>query len=400
MKTLAIALLSCVFLAACSNSAAPNAAPVVPADRSAAKHHTSTFTTIYSFSGPDGSEPEAGLVNINGTLYGTAWRAGPNSDCGTVFSLTTDGKTQQVIHTFGTDGCHPEGVTAVNTTIFGITYEGGGYGVGTVYRMNYKGVVKWSASFDGTNGARPEGNVTDYNGVTYGTTTLGGTGCGKDGCGTVFAVSRDGTLSTLWNFQGAEKGGNDGRRPESEPVVFKGTLYGTTVYGGVETPGTVYSLTTSGDEKVIHNFGGPPNDGSIAESPLTVMGNVLYGVTTYGGANDEGALFSITADGNEKLLYSFGSGKDGVDPHGSLTKLNGKLYGATFYGGTNAKCGGGCGTIFEFDPATGTETVLHNFNGVDGQYPNGGLLSLKGELFGTTYLGGDHGDGTVFTLSP
>ncbi len=86
----------------------------------------------------------------------------------------------------------------------------------------------------------------------------------------------------------------------------------------------------------------------------------------------------------------------------------GNLYGTTFYGG-DLKCGSGqgCGVVFKVDPATSEETVLYRFNGTDGANPAAGLiLDAKGNLYGTTYAGGnlsdcnENGCGVVFKLDP
>ena len=103
----------------------------------------------------------------------------------------------------------------------------------------------------------------------------------------------------------------------------------------------------------------------------------------------------------EQVLHNFGNGEDGVLPsYGSLIADSaGNLYGTTLYGGSHF-----CGAVFELSPAQGggwTETVLHSFiaNGVDGWYPETGLIfDTAGNLYGTTVYG--PGYGTVFELSP
>jgi uncharacterized repeat protein (TIGR03803 family) len=117
----------------------------------------------------------------------------------------------------------------------------------------------------------------------------------------------------------------------------------------------------------------------------------------YGG----GTVFSITISGAEKVLHSFGSGSDGKYPYASLIELKGKLYGATYEGGAySAYCShNGCGTVFSITPG-GTEKVLHNFRGPDGAFPVASLVNVRGTLYGTTQAGGTYGRGTVFALTP
>jgi len=85
------------------------------------------------------------------------------------------------------------------------------------------------------------------------------------------------------------------------------------------------------------------------------------------------AGFSSTAATQElTTLYSF-TGGDGANPYSSLiANPAGNLYGTTNRGG--AGCGWGCGTVFQLD-TSGTLTVLHSFNGSDGEAPYAGLTA-------------------------
>jgi uncharacterized repeat protein (TIGR03803 family) len=100
--------------------------------------------------------------------------------------------------------------------------------------------------------------------------------------------------------------------------------------------------------------------------------------------------------GHEKVLYSFSGGLDGNDPDSRLVMDdNGNLYGTTFDGGDF-----GAGTVFKLRP-NGTQSVLHSFTGgSDGGFPTGDLiLSVDNALIGTTEAGGDHGAGTIFAVN-
>jgi uncharacterized repeat protein (TIGR03803 family) len=111
-------------------------------------------------------------------------------------------------------------------------------------------------------------------------------------------------------------------------------------------------------------------------------------------------LVTSTFAATEKVLYSFNNnGKDGHNPYASLIfDTSGNLFGTTLLGGAHD-----FGTVFELTPKTGggwTEKILHNFNGPDGYYPQGGvILDASGNLYGTTSGGGAHGVGTVFELT-
>ena len=184
-----------------------------------------------------------------------------------------------------------------------------------------------------------------------------------------------------------------------------GNLYGTTLYGGAGGAGTVFKVTPSGKETILHGFTYFTGDGVEPSAGLILdqEGN-LYGTTFQGGANNLGAVFELTSDGTETVLYSFGSQSgDGTYPAASLTMdKRGNLYGTTQHGGGTTNCYQGCGTVFKLT-RSGQETVLHSF-GVkpgDGIQPLAGLvLDDRGNLYGTTFLGGAVGIGTVFKLTP
>jgi hypothetical protein len=145
----------------------------------------------------------------------------------------------------------------------------------------------------------------------------------------------------------------------------------------------------------------------------------LYGTTTLGGTGSCGGtgpscgtVYSVTTKGKEKILHNFAGGSDGLNPIGPLIDVEGKLYGTTAGAFSFAPldvlaptwerdsgCGGGCGTVFSIT-TTGTEKVLYHFSGgADGEQPDAPLTNVKGTLYGTTFYGGK-GWGTIFELSP
>ena len=359
----------------------------------------SSYQVLYSFrGGPDGKFPFAGLININGTLYGTTALGGANR-YGTVFSVTTTG-AEKVLYSFGgdSDGANPyASLINVKSTLYGTTDAGGAYGSGTVFSVMTTGTEKVLHSFQGGyDGATPLAGLINVKDTFYGTTFYSGDKSGS--AGTVFSVTMAGTEKVLHNF----RGGSDGYNPEAGLINVNGTLYGTTagggVYGGL---GIVFSATRTGTEKVLHSFG-RGSDGWFPEAGLINVNGTLYGTTYYGGAHGGlGTVFSVTRTGTEKALYSFGGGSDGTNPVASLINVNGTLYGTTYSGGAN-----GYGTVFSVT-TTGTEKVLYSFGGgSDGANPVASLMNVNGTLYGTTTSGGDggchrHGGyGTVFALIP
>ncbi|MBV8724320.1 MAG: hypothetical protein JO351_10585 [Candidatus Eremiobacteraeota bacterium] len=374
---------------------------------------------MYNFGAvPDGNYPQANLIDVGGTLYGTT-RDGGKYGWGTVFSITPGG-AENVLYSFknGNDGSRPSaGLVELGDVLYGTTSEGGGpyncgysyryYGCGTVFSVTLSGTEKVLHSFGYpiSDGRTPQAGLTGVNGTLYGTTQLGGSyrcaGYGFD-CGTVFSITRSGTEQVLHRFGNAKDGG----QPQAPLINVKGRLYGTTAFGGAYNWGTVFRITTGGTETVLHSFGAA-TDGMAPYAGLLDVKGTLYGTTTYGpnGCNLFGAcgtLFSITPNGTEKVIHAFGRGNDGAASTASLIKVRRKLYGTTVEGGPPYVCydGNRCGTVFSIT-TRGKETVLHNFgHGADGVWPAAGLTNVGGVLYGTTPYGGTYQKGTVFELIP
>ena len=210
------------------------------------------------------------------------------------------------------------------------------------------------------------------------------------------------TFSNIYSFDG-----NVGLQLWGGVILDKaGNLYGTAMFGGTFGAGIVYELSPNGSnwtETTLYAFTGGA-DGGAPEAGLVMdtAGN-LYGSTTgFNGSN--GTVFELSPVGGGtwtyKLLHSFGNGTDGIGPAGNLIFDGaGNLYGATTSGGTTMH-----GTVFELIPdGTGgwTESILYNFQGgSDGLGPMGGLVfDTKGNLFGTTQMGGSSKQGTIYKLS-
>jgi len=279
----------------------------------------------------------------------------------------------------------------------------------------------------GTDGNYPIGGlVFDAQGNLYGTTDIGGGGSCIGGCGTVFKLTptKQGSFkkTILYTFQGAF---SDGQNPQARLVFDKqGNLYGTTAGGGstVEADGTVFKLTPTrrGEwtETIIHNFNcSTANDGCEPYSYLIFdsAGN-LYGTTLLGGGGDDtsfctngcGTVFELSPRKNgiwsERLLRTFPkqfTSAGAVLYAGVVMDSKGNLYGTTYLGGQG-------GVVFRLTPSTHglwKETVLHSFsnNGTDGYAPYAGVvLDKSGNLYGTTTGGGDSTlpSGIVFMLTP
>lgn len=347
-------------------------------------------TQLWSFDVSDGFNPTAALIfDGDGNLYSTTQEGGgaevqnlahSNGDAaGNVFELSPrqgGGWRETVLHTFSSSrrgGSLPASSLIFDGSgnLYGTT-SSSGVGWGVAFELSPKSRGGWKETvlhvfkFNGKDGNDPQGNlILDASGNLYGTTAGGGDCNQQYGCGTVFELSPKsggGWKETLLhNFNG-----NDGEIPYAG-LIFDavGTLYGTTFAGGT----------------------GTCSDGS--------------------GFSGCGTVFELTpktgGGWTETVLYSF-KGKDGDGSYptaGVVIDAAGNLYGTTEYGGgvSNTYCVNGCGSVFKLTPKSDgswTETVLHSFsnNGEDGTFPLGGvILDSAGNLYGTTYLGGNGGCG-------
>jgi uncharacterized repeat protein (TIGR03803 family) len=397
-------------LAGCGGSPPLNGAPgTMPQASALATRSTSVnYKIVYSFGAyPDGEEPYADLVDVGGTLYGTTYAGGTNScatstynnTCGTVFSVTTGG-SEKVLYNFrpyGDANFPIAGLIDVGGTLYGTALGGGRYYYGAVYSITTGGTEKVLHSFGAaSDGQFPGADLIDVKGTLYSTTTDGG----ADDVGTVFSITPSGAENVLHSFGP----GRHARYPFASLINVDGTLYGTTTGGGAHKKGTVFSVTLSGRMKVLHSFGAA-SDGQHPVAGLIDVKGTLYGTTSEGGAyscvyyGGCGTVFSITTSGTEKVLHNFSGGTDGSGPMASLIDVNGTLYGTTYRGGAGGGCSLGCGTVFSVTTG-GSEEALHSFSGSDGSGPMASLIDVNGTLYGTTAYGGAHHGGTVFALTP
>jgi uncharacterized repeat protein (TIGR03803 family) len=276
--------------------------------------------------------------------------------------------------------------------------------------------------YQNENGGRPQGGLTvGRYGSLFGTTSRGGrSGCPakKGSCGTVYIMSNtdSGYIQfVLYRFC-EEHGCADGALPYAD-VTFdkKRAMYGTTYEGGANNGGVVFKLTPRKDglykESVLYSFCPQAGceDGSNPRSTLILdSSGAIYGTTLYGGSKNGGVVFKLTPSSSgytQSVLHEF-TGADGLYPEaGVVADAGGALYGTTASGGSG--CDTGCGVVFKLTPngSQYTETVLHEFaGGDDGTDPYAGLLLDKqGNLFGVTAEGGGtgcdgNGCGVVFEM--
>jgi YVTN family beta-propeller protein/uncharacterized repeat protein (TIGR03803 family) len=305
-------------------------------------------------------------------------------------------------------------IEGTDGNFYGATYDGGVYDEGAVFKVSPGGTLTAFYSFCSqtscTDGEGPTSTLVQAGGNFYGTTTYGGAiATGKiDGGGTVFELTPDGTLTTLYSFC-SQSGCTDGETPYAGLIHgTDGNFYGTTLLGGANGAGTVFKITPGGTLTTLYSFcsqsgctdGAEPFAGLIQG----IDGN-FYGTTPFGGGvNSTGTVFKITPGGTLTTLYSFCSQSgcaDGAVPYAPLVQAtNGNFYGTTVDGGVD----GDAGTVFEITP-TGQLTTLHSFCAqsgcADGEFPYAGLIQASdGNFYGTTQDGGANGNGTVFGITP
>ncbi len=358
------------------------------------------YRVLHHFQGADGANPGGTpLLSSNGTLlYGTAFGGGTHG-IGTLYDLDVSGSAFVLLRSFdGVNGSLPsQGVVSApnGPKLYGLTAQGGALGAGMVFVVAANGTeLGILASLGGRNGSSPMSQpVLSADGATlYGTATQSG----DNGLGTVFSINTaTGELKVLHQFQG----GTDGASPYSPLLIGAdgATLFGMTLAGG-NGYGTVYRLGLDGaGYAVIHSFSGYdgalPRLGGLCQDPH----DVLYGMTSQGGLNGYGTVFSLLTDGgNFTTVHSF-TGSDGSSPLATLAYSNSthSLYGTANQGGKY-----GQGTLFQMD-AKGGFKVLFDFTGALGAMPTGGMAldEKNGMLFGVASGGGGSGLGVVYSYA-
>jgi len=357
------------------------------------------YKVMHSFTGGNDGEILYGslLLDSQGNAYGTTYGGARNG--GTVFELTQDkhGRwSETTLYAFCSQQDCIDGALSTAGLIFdtsgnlyGTTKLGGTYARGTAFELIPRGGGAWSEtviySFDQGPIEPNAGVIMDPSGNLYGT------------AGDAFELSPGAGGWTLTDLD--KTAGPAGLIRDEE-----GNLYGTTEYGGGSKEcgdgcGTVLRLHPKPDggwqETILHSFSGAwwdgayPGPGALARDS---KGN-LYGTTSI-------TVFELTPLTRWRwrftLLYSI----SGEPFAGVVRDEAGNLYGTTGDGGSE-----GCGTIFKLSPTKGggqwKYKLLHTFQGYDGCYPAANLiLDSKGNLYGTTELGGALGVGVAFELTP
>jgi uncharacterized repeat protein (TIGR03803 family) len=308
---------------------------------------------------------------------------------------------------YGTTSLGPNNVGGLGGSVFKITPQGK---LATLY--------KFCSQPKCTDGATPyAGLALATDGNFYGTTTYGGANNDNSyGYGTVFRMTPNGSLTTLYSFcQSQSNNCNDGMFPYAGVVeATNGYFYGTTGEGGLYCYeggcGTVFKITSAGNLTTLQSFG-PIGGANPGTNLIQATDGNLYGTT--GGGIDYfyyGTVFRTTLTGELTAVHVF-NGLDGIGPSGPVMEgSDGNLYGTT--GGSPPL--GILGTVYQLTPK-GRLTILYSFckqpNCADGSSPTGGLIqAADGNFYGITSSGGldpaicnffgTIGCGTIFRLTP
>lgn len=352
---------------------------------------------------PSGRLIQAADGNFYGTTYGVANTLPPGFDGGIVYSITPAGVIT-ILHQFlgESDGYEPSDlIQGGDGEFYGETFEGGDYGVGTIFKVNSTGrlmnLYSFPPTYNASGGINPEGQnpigglIQGTDGDLYGVTFDGGTGS----YGTVFKISTSGDFTVLHDFAGL----TDGALPETHVVeASDGNFYGTTHLGACSDQncenqyGGIFKFTPGGTLTFPYKVGNSSSTtlqwGPLVEGP----GGVLY------GDDDTSRIFSLTLGGLFSLVFPFpASGIDGLTPGELVLGSDGNLYGTANAGGlySGFNCGYGCGSVFMLNPV-GEFTNLSEFTG----YPTGGAapdgpptIAADGRIYGVTAVGGTTQDG-------
>ena len=272
----------------------------------------------------DGCEPFGPLVQASdGNFYGTTYLGGGSTTCqygcGTVFKMTAAG-TVTILHDFCTqsgcaDGYNPTAglIQGSDGNLYGETLFGGPNGYGAIFKISPSGGFTVLASFNNADGSQPSGGlVQGSDGNFYGTTSQGGTAGGQ--AGTVFKMTPSGTLTTLHNFCSLSLCADGAASGAGLLQASDGNFYGTTSGGGAHGYGTVFAITSDGSFSSLYSFcsqgGTSCTDGSYPYSGLIQASDgKLYGVTSQGGGpNLGGTAFSLTTNEDTLTVTLVGDG--------------------------------------------------------------------------------------------
>lgn len=234
--------------------------------------------------------------------------------------------------------------------------------------------------FNGTDGNDPvappvEGSDGNYYGTTSGTFVNNG--------GTIYKITSSGTFTLLHTFGAfGTKGGFGLYGPLVQGV--DGNFYGTT-QAGSQNDGTVFRITRQGTVTILHSFTGLDGDSPTGQLVLASDGN-FYGTTIGGGSSGGGAAFRISSQGSFTLLQSFNTNVGVGSPVSSLMQASdGNLYGTAQFGIYQSTTSGVVTSVGVFDIANGQNPYVtpmqHTSGLIYGDTESGGEFENQGVIY-------------------
>jgi uncharacterized repeat protein (TIGR03803 family) len=285
-------------------------------------------TVLHNFNTTDGSWPAGLILATDGNFYGSTYYGG-NLGFGVLFKMSPAG-TLTILHEFsGKDMGNPgPPIEASNGYFYGSTGNING-GNGHLYRLAPSGTV--ATFFNVGLGSLMQGSDGDLYDAVQGTSAIL--------CGEIFKLSLSGSILSKYNLV-------SGCSPNAPLVEAEnGHYYGTTFIGGTNSMGTVFEL----GGPVLYNFAGGTSDGESPNGMVQATDGVFYGLTSYGGAYQMGTFFKITTAGQYTHLYDLSASESAIwGMPGVMQHTNGMLYGVTGYGGSQQN-----GTVFSMDIGQG-----------------------------------------------
>lgn len=284
------------------------------------------------------------------------------------------------------DGASPSGMISVGGKFFGVTYNGGANGVGTLFE--YDPITNTYTNlhdFSSANGANPVGIMVASDGIIYGLTQNGG----ANSVGILFSYNIwTTTFTNVIDLDLTTTGGNP-----NCCLVEDGTtqlLYFITSTGGVNGLGSFVEYNIGVSTTIYYDF--VSSDGYDARGKLILSGGNIYASMYNGGANGLGSLVKMSVAVPFTKLHDFGGLLDGKNPNsGVMFAPDGNIYGGTEAGGLN-----GDGVLFQYNPTTSAYTKKHDFLAINGRSVSSTLFEYNNALYGTTEGGGVHNKGTFF----
>jgi uncharacterized repeat protein (TIGR03803 family) len=351
------------------------------------------FVNVINFNPPSDSQ-----------IYGFT-NSGGASNNGTIFKISPNGDNEQVLFNFNISTGSPVGkpILASNGKYYGLTRNGGASDFGILFEYDpTSGIFKKIADMNSVGGKNPNGTLiqSSLNGKIYGTCQYGG--ISGLGMGILFEfdpatsqVTKKISFNATSYYAARNPSGSLLETSTGKIIgVGRNSLFEYDIVGA-----TYKTLLTMGNDLIDTGAPRPPKD----PNPSIILGSdgFIYGSTTTGGAGEtselqHGTLFKIALNGTVNFFFSFTGSVLSGKPNAGVTEFNGKLYGTTGGGGTD-----NCGELFEFDLSTNTMTKRADFvSATTGANPSSSLTIVDGKLFGMTKLGGANGNGTIFEFDP